>query len=215
VLTEANGRSLFIVGAYRDNEVDPAHPAMLMADSVRKAGTPVEKVTLGPLAQADARALVADTLHVSHDKAAPLAELLHNRTGGNPFFLVQLLQSLERDDQFKLSLARDSWTWDIEQIRARGLTDNVVDLMAARLRHLPVETRQVLRVAACIGNHFDLSLLGAVLQREPLEVNGLLWPALADELIVATSSGKRKGEARTHFSLPARPRAASRVCAAE
>jgi histidine kinase len=199
LLSETRGHSLFVIAAYRDNEVDPAHPALLMADAVRKAGTAVEKIALGPLLVADTCRLVADTLHVSQAAAAPLAELLHNRTGGNPFFLVQLLQSLEQDDQFKLSPRRDSWTWDLDQIRARGLTDNVVDLMAARLRHLPEATRKILRVAACIGNHFDLQLLSIVLERDPLKIDELLWPALADELIVATSSGKRKGEVRTHF----------------
>jgi histidine kinase len=201
VLSESKGRSLFVIGAYRDNEVDAAHPALLMADAVRKAGTAVEKIALGPLAANDTLRLIADTLHVTHDAATPLAELLHNRTGGNPFFLVQLLQSLEQSDQFRLSADRHSWTWDLDQIRARGLTDNVVDLMAARMRHLPIATRQVLCVAACIGNHFDLNLLSIVLGRDALLIDGLLWPALAAELIVATSSGKRRGEIRSHFTF--------------
>ena len=43
------------------------------------------------------------------------------------------------------------WPWDIERIHAKGYTDNVVDLMVAKLNRLPAETQKALQQLACVG----------------------------------------------------------------
>src|SRR5262249_44941771 len=121
LLASAQSGCLFVIAAYRDNEVDAAHPALLMADEVRKAGTVTSSILLGPLSVEDTVALVADTLRAP-ERAADLAHLLHARTGGNPFFLIQLLHSLH-DDGLVARDATGAWTWDLGRIAKEGLTD--------------------------------------------------------------------------------------------
>jgi predicted ATPase len=196
MLGQARNAALLVIAAYRDNEVDAAHPAMLMAEEVKKSDTPVSKLVLGPLAIADTSQFVADSLRVDPSVAAPLAELLHGRTGGNPFFLVQLLHSLEHERLLSPSADGESWRWDLPQIRERGLTDDVISLMTARLRELPPETQTLLKLAACLGNKFDLELLSAAHGRPFEDTQRELWPALAEELVVPSEALRRRSPKR-------------------
>jgi len=196
MLGQARNAALLVIAAYRDNEVDAAHPAMLMAEEVKKSDTPVSKLVLGPLAIADTSQFVADSLRVDPSVAAPLAELLHGRTGGNPFFLLQLLHSLEHERLLSPSADGESWRWDLPQIRERGLTDDVISLMTARLRELPPETQTLLKLAACLGNKFDLELLSAAHGRPFEDTQRELWPALAEELVVPSEALRRRSPKR-------------------
>ena len=82
------------------------------------------------------RQLVADALPgAGAELIVPLSALVHEKTGGNPFFLLQLMLTLHQDGL----LARTpggGWRWDAEGVRARGYSDNVVDFMAGKLRQL-------------------------------------------------------------------------------
>ena len=96
-VTHPNTRHLLLVGAYRDNEVDPAHPLVRALDAVRdEGGARSDTLLLGPLPEADVSELVADTLHCSPAEAEPLARLVREKTGGNPFFVIQFLTALHR-----------------------------------------------------------------------------------------------------------------------
>jgi len=183
LLTGADTQGLLVIAAYRDNEVDASHPFMLAVQEIRQSAATVDEIKLGPLALADVVSLVGATVRCDEEVVLPLATLLHRRTAGNPFFLVQLLRALHEDGLF--SLDQDGrWTWDLQQILALGLTDDVVELMASRLLRLPESTKNLLRLASCLGNQFDLGVLsrasGASLQR----VATSLWPTLAEGLIL-------------------------------
>jgi predicted ATPase len=73
--------------------------------------------------------LVADTLHCERDAAHPLAQLVQEKTGGNPFFAIQFLTALAEEGLLAFDREAALWTWDLACIRAKGYTDNVVDLM--------------------------------------------------------------------------------------
>lgn len=174
---------LFIIGAYRENEVGEVHPLRLTVRELEARGSRVERLVLGPLGGAEVRALVADTLAISKEDAAPLAELLLSRTGGNPFFVRAFLTSLHADGL--LAATPSGWRWDLDRIRQRGATDNVVDLMMDRVRRLPEATQQVLQLAACLGGRFELSTLGLVAGRGDGSVGNDLWPAIVEGLVIA------------------------------
>jgi predicted ATPase len=197
LLADSLARCLFVIAAYRDNEVDAAHPAMLMADNVEKT-TSVFRIALGPIALSDTEALVADALRVGRADATSLTELVHARTDGNPFFLVQLLQSLDVEGHLTLDQARGVWTWDMAQIRAGGLTNDVIELMSSRLRKMPDATCDVLKIAACMGNKFDLHVLATVMGRTLDEIEQLLWPALSEELVLPLAGGYRTETRERH-----------------
>ena len=94
LLTQSDVRHLMLIGAYRDNEVDVSHPLMRKLDAIRQAGAPVQEITLAPLVRDDLAQLIADALRCKPERAAPLAQLVHEKTGGNPFFAIQFLLAL-------------------------------------------------------------------------------------------------------------------------
>lgn len=178
---------LLVLGAYRDNEVSPAHPFILTVEELKKAGTIVHTVTLSPLALEDTNHLIADTLNCTLERARPLTELTDRKTQGNPFFTTQFLKALYEDGQIYFDYDQRYWQCDIAHINSLSLTDDVVEFMAVQLQKLPSETQLVIQFAACIGNQFDLATLAIVLEQSPADTAMALWKALQESLIVPTS----------------------------
>jgi predicted ATPase/signal transduction histidine kinase len=178
---------LLLIGAYRDNEVFSAHPLMLTLAEIQKAEAKVNTITLAPLAQADLNCLVADTLACSTELARPLTELVYQKTQGNPFFSTQFLKSLHEDGLIEFNFEARYWQCDIAPVRTLALTDDVVAFMALQLRKLPTRTQEVLKLAACIGNQFDLATLAIVDENSPVETASALWKALQEGLILPIS----------------------------
>ncbi len=173
---------LLVIGAYRDNEVGEAHPLLVTLKSLEEHGITAERLALAPLGLADITALVADSLMVDAATAEPLAELLQTRTAGNPFFLRAFIESLYEDGL--IEVGSEGWCWDMERIQQRGITDNVVDLVVDRVQRLAAATQEVLKVAACLGNRFDLATLATVAAASAGEVGQGLWPAVEAGLVL-------------------------------
>jgi predicted ATPase/signal transduction histidine kinase len=184
--------NLLLLGAYRDNEVSPVHPLMLTVEELKQVGKTVNTITLAPLTLSDTNQLVADTLHCATERSLPLTELIYRKTQGNPFFITQFLKALHEDGEITFNLpqsphSQGGWECDIAQINALSLTDDVVEFMAQQLQKLPRETQNVLKLAACIGNQFDLTTLAIVSEQSQTNAAIALWKALQDELILPTS----------------------------
>ncbi|MEP7102591.1 MAG: response regulator [Burkholderiales bacterium] len=162
LMAESGIAHLLLVGAYRDNEVDAGHPLTGTLQLIRKSGARIDELVLMPLAPADLEAMVADALHCGRDVARPLAALLHGKTGGNPFFAIQFLKTLEEDGLLGLDAAAGEWRWDLARIRERNLTDNVVHLLVGKVSRLPPPTLALLKRFAALGNAADMRTLAAV-----------------------------------------------------
>ncbi|MDY7232153.1 trifunctional serine/threonine-protein kinase/ATP-binding protein/sensor histidine kinase [Hyalangium rubrum] len=186
LVTHPDTPAHLLIGAYRDNEVSASHPLAMMLEEARKAGGRSTAVHLEPLSLTHTRMLVAEALPgAAPTLVAPLAELLQEKTGGNPFFLLQLFQTLHQEGLVTRG-AQGDWRWDAEAVRAREYSDNVVDFMAVRLRQLPDPTQQLLHRAACVGNTFALETLSLVSHQQVHEVEQRLEPALLEGLVVRT-----------------------------
>jgi serine/threonine protein kinase len=164
LLTRSELRHLMLIGAYRNNEVDAAHPLMRKLEAIRSAGGKVKELTLGPLTQEHLRQLLADALRCERERSAPLAHLVHEKTGGNPFFAIQFISSLADEDMLAFDHDAACWSWDLDRIHAKGFTDNVVDLMIMKLVRLPAQTQAALQQLACLGNHAEIKTLSLVLE---------------------------------------------------
>jgi predicted ATPase/serine phosphatase RsbU (regulator of sigma subunit) len=184
VLTAPERGHLLVIGAYRDNEVNSAHPLTIALEQLRRAGVPVTELVLGPLGLGDLTELVAETLRSSPELVAPLAEVLFAKTRGNPFFFLQLLGTLHRDHLLRFNLEQRTWQWDLQEVQGALVTDNVVEFMLARLRQLSPTAQSVLRIAACIGHRFDANTLTVVSARSEGELRAGLWEALQQGVIV-------------------------------
>ena len=181
---------LQIIGAYRDNAVDATHPLTVTLDQVRKVRDLAE-LRLQPLTSDAVDQLVADTLRVDPEEAAPLSRLVFEKAQGNPFFIRELLRSLHERGAIAFDPDRGRWRWDDVAVAAAGVGENVVDLLVGTLRRLPPETQEVLQLAACIGNTFDLATLALIAERTPAETAAALQPALLRQAVVPLSESYR------------------------
>ncbi|MBF0102350.1 MAG: response regulator [Desulfobacterales bacterium] len=175
---------LLILGAYRDNEVSASHPFILTLNNIREQGASVETLLLGPLQAADLNQFVADTLLHEPSETLELSTLLLKNTGGNPFFVSQLLKELYDQKMFNLDMKTQQWRWDIEKIHNIGMTDNVVELMAGKISRMLPMTQQVLKLASCIGNRFSLTMLSTIYEKLETETGNDLWEAIQEGLIL-------------------------------
>ncbi|HME04451.1 MAG TPA: AAA family ATPase, partial [Solirubrobacteraceae bacterium] len=183
LLTRSDLQHLMLIGAYRDNEVDAAHPLTRKLDAIRQVGVRVQEIRLAPLARDDLGQLIADALRCESERAAPLAELVHEKTAGNPFFVIQFLYSLAEEGLLRFDHAVACWSGDLDRIHAKGYTDNVVDLMVGKLARLPPETQGAVQQLACLGNTAEIAMLSIVLGTREEQVHEALWPALRQELV--------------------------------
>ncbi|OKH46950.1 serine/threonine protein kinase [Calothrix sp. HK-06] len=185
---------LLVIGAYRDNEVNATHPLMVTLDEISQYSNKINTITLYPLNVNNIIELVADTLHELQEQVKPLAELLKAKTNGNPFFLNQLFKSLYQDKLLTFNLSSNAkngssrWQWNIEQIQATEITDNVVDLMISKIQKLDTSTQNILKLGACIGNQFDFNTLAIVYAQSFRETADCLWNALESGLILPLSN---------------------------
>ncbi|MEH2249235.1 trifunctional serine/threonine-protein kinase/ATP-binding protein/sensor histidine kinase [Nostoc sp.] len=175
---------LLLLGSYRDNEVSKAHPLYLTLQEIEKAGATINTITLAPLNQGDLNHLIADTLHCPELVAVPLTQMVFAKTKGNPFFSIQFLKSLSDDGLIVLNSDVGYWQYDILKVKELALTDDVVEFIALQIEKLPINTQKVLKLAACIGNQFDLKTLAIVNEKSVVDTASDLWQALLDGLVL-------------------------------
>ncbi|WP_420840310.1 trifunctional serine/threonine-protein kinase/ATP-binding protein/sensor histidine kinase [Argonema galeatum] len=188
LITDSDSQYLLLMGAYRDNEVSPTHLLMQTLDEIKKIGATVNNIILQALDLTHIKQLIADTLsesHSSRNRVSELANLLFNKTQGNPFFLTQMLRALYQEELLNFDFIEGRWLWNIEQIQAVGITDkSVVELIADSIQKLQENTQEVLKLAACIGNQFTLDVL-AIVHEESLSITAeQMWALLQAGLIL-------------------------------
>ncbi len=175
---------LFLIGAYRDNEVSPAHPLSLTIEEIIKNKVSVDRIFLSPLDLATVTQLISDALNCREERVTALAELVLLKTGGNPFFMNEFLKALYTEGLLQFEFTATRWEWDLGEIQGRGFTDNVVELMSSKIQQLPENTQETLKIAACIGNQFDVKTLASISQKSLRETADDLYAAVAENLVV-------------------------------
>ncbi len=183
VLTQRDVQHVMVIGAYRSNEVNSAHPLMRKLEAIRQAGARVQELLLTPLARKDLGRLMADALYCEPERITPLAQLVHEKTAGNPFFAIQFITALAEEKLLTFDHGAGRWSWDLNHIHAKAYTDNVVDLMVGKLNRLPADTRNALQQLACLGNSAEFTVLRMVYQDSTEDVHDQLWEAVRTGLI--------------------------------
>ena len=174
---------LLIICAFRNQILDASHPLTMTLDQLRKTHEVVEMI-LKPLDLNAVERLIADTLGTQVERCRTLGQLVYEKADGNPFFTKELLRSLHADGAIVFDSEVGIWSWNTDAVRAAPVGANVVEFMEANLRRLPNATQQVLQLAACIGNTFDLRTLSIIAERTPAAANRDLHPALRHQMIV-------------------------------
>jgi len=189
LISHSEVQHLLLVGAYRENEVSSSHPLKRMLEAIRETGARVHTIELKPLGLDDVGQLVADALHCEAQRARPLAQLVYEKTGGNPFFAIQFFAALADEGLVTFDPLAPAWRWDIDRIRARSYTDNVVDLMAGKLKRFSVTTQEALKQLSCLGSVVEIATLNLLHRESEEPMRAALWEAVHAGLVVGQGSG--------------------------
>ncbi|MGK7942402.1 MAG: AAA family ATPase [Crocosphaera sp.] len=194
LISDSELQYFLMIGAYRDNEVSLTHPLVQTLENIKQAQVPVSEITLSPLKFKNINQLIADTLNCSIKVSQLLAKLIAKKTGGNPFFLTQLFSSLYEDNLLVFNPSQSplnsedkeqgNWQWNIKEIESLSITENVVDLMIRKIEKLDEKTQQIFKLAACIGNQFDLEILSIINNKSQKITAKELQYALDEGLVI-------------------------------
>ncbi|MBF0574058.1 MAG: AAA family ATPase, partial [Desulfamplus sp.] len=178
-------RHLMMILVYRDNEINMTHPLSLMMKELDE----FHIIDLKPFSLEHINSLISATLNSSNDiiHTLPLARAVMAKTRGNPFFTREFLKNLHHQKLLYFDHEDGKWVWNIDEIKSQNISDNVVELVLERLKHLPKECAKLLCFASCIGNVFgDIEMKGIF--NEPREtIHDRLYPAIEAELIFEAS----------------------------
>jgi PAS domain S-box-containing protein len=200
---------MMLIGAYRADEIAPDHLLHNSLKVYKETGGEVREIKLMPLKLEDVQDLLTKSLNCSPAESAQLAEITLARSAGNPLFIIEFLQDIYNAGLLRFDMAHGGWVWDLPQIQRRRLIDNVVDVTSSKVKDLPADTQRMLRLAACFGYEFDLSLLAALSNHTKPETASILWPSLTSALIfpltgnyIFAEQAEAEAEVRYSFSHP-------------
>lgn len=175
ILTNLKTEGLFLIGAYRNNEVTPLHPLMTSLQRIMRNGGQISEIEITPLSIQSVNELIAATLHTTPSNCKSLCELIFSKTHGNPFFTRQFLTYLYEENLLYVDSKEGVWRWNIDKIQVLDVSDNVIDLLITKLQRCSPEMQKFLEFAACIGNNFDIRLISTLTgQPIPLMMNYLM-----------------------------------------
>ncbi|WP_415804316.1 AAA family ATPase [Bordetella muralis] len=191
LVLRAELKHLLLIGAYRDNEIASNQTLLSMLERVKAGATRVSEITLGPLKHDPLVMMLSETLRTASREVGKLAELIRSKTGANPYFVIQFLTMLAENSLIAFDHDRMRWVWDADRISTQRHTENVVELMIAKLGRLPDACHDALRLLACIGNAANMTTLSWIFEVDIEGVDALLWPARRQELVHRNAEGYR------------------------
>ncbi|MCU0440221.1 MAG: trifunctional serine/threonine-protein kinase/ATP-binding protein/sensor histidine kinase [Raineya sp.] len=183
VLEDYHQSHLMIIGAYRTNEVDETHPLQQILNNLVKNKN-YHHIHLQNLTQENTNQLVADTLKCQIEETIALSEFIFNKTQGNAFFVTHFLKALYENNLLKFDFNKKVWKWDMAEIKKLHLPNNVVEFMAAKIQSLDESTQDVLKLAACIGNKFDLKTLSIIYEKPLIDTFFHLGEAINEGFVI-------------------------------
>ncbi|WP_109480171.1 AAA family ATPase [Paraburkholderia sp. C35] len=188
-LYESKVRNVLVVGAYRDNEVGLTHPLRRSIDAIRQTGTSVDEIMLAPLQFDDVSRLIGDGLKTTREELDHLSRLVFERTGGNPFYVVQFLQFLTDEQLLAFDAERRVWTWDDARLREARYAQSIVDLMVGKIERLPQPTQALLSQFACLGGRATSALLARISGKDEANVEATLADGVEAGLLFRSRDG--------------------------
>lgn len=184
LIVDPSINNLMFILSFRDNEVTEHHPLTAVLSSLQHQGVNIDVMPLAPLSQHAVVSMLMDLLKAEKQPSRVLAELLVQKTAGNPFFLKEFIKTLV--DQNLLTKKSDApWHWSIAEIKQQQITDNVVDLVSQRIKRFSPENQHALKTAACIGDEVPIELLASLISGEAERLEQLIAVWVDDGLMSA------------------------------
>lgn len=185
---EEDFKNLLVLGTYRDNEIISSPQLSIFLDEIEKESISHLKIHILDLEKKDLESLLNESLFAGNESISELTDLVYNKTAGNAFFINQFLENLYKEDLLNPPKdASSGWTWDIQKIREKDFTSNVIDFLITRFSALSDETIHSIKTASVLGNKFHIRILSEVLNKTIKETLHLLWPAIQENLLYPIS----------------------------
>ena len=188
VVSDEDLSYLFLIGSYRDHEIDATHPLTRILNELKDTHSIVDYLKLERMSLSHVTTMIAETLQTEKKRVKSLARMVFQKTAGNPFFIGQFLETLHQENLLIFippsKETRPGWVWNLERIEAVGFTDNVVDLVISKLNKLPEVTREAVKLAACVGNRFDLETLAVIMEKSLWQAHEDLLPAVKEGFLL-------------------------------
>lgn len=191
IMSDGDLKYLYLIGAYRDNEVDSVHRLTKSLEVIKESGQDITILNLPQLSLSNIVELCSDTLRQSKRDVKKLAQLIMQKTMGNPLFIEEFLKTLHNEHLITFDIGSGKWCWSLDKIIERNLTNDVIELLIYKIKNLPKSTQKLLQNAACIGNRFNLLILAKLSGYSVKEVGKILYDAISQSLITPVS-GKYK-----------------------
>lgn len=169
ILNDPDIKYLMLILSFRDNEVYPDHILSILLESLKREGFQYKEIYLKPLTLFDVHLLVTETLSCDKESCRSLAEILHAKTTGNPFFVNALFRNLY--DKNLIFFSNDKWNWNLQRIREVEISENVIDLMVEKIQRLPVNFIDILKFSACIANEFKIEIFAQISGKDFRKLN--------------------------------------------
>ena len=133
---------------------------------------PVTTLNLENLNIQNIKEMIEDSISVAPtDSLLPLAENIFKKTNGNPLFVSQFLRSLYQEKLLRFDDLQRKWMWDSDKIQRKPYTPNVIEFMLQEIDKLSFKQKELLQIAACIGNEFDLLTITELILQLPSDRN--------------------------------------------
>ena len=187
VIIDENLRGVLLVGAYRENEVGPTHPLTALLARWQRLGAAPTQLRLANLPAEELRTFLGEILRIGPKQAASIAAVIGERSRGNPYDTLELVNALRRDGA--LTVDADGWRWDAGTLRRYLGYGDVVDLLTTRMDGLPQPTTVALETMSCLGGEVRLDTLAKASDLPVQRLEDQLLPALEDGLLVMDSGG--------------------------
>ncbi|PAB61040.1 ATP-binding sensor histidine kinase [Anaeromicrobium sediminis] len=185
LLSDLETKYILFIGAYRDKEIDENQPfTETLNDIYKLKGIKGKRISLEPLNKEHINELICDAIHCEESSSIELANVVEKKTQGNPFFIVQLLNSMYNEKILRFDSKKLKWYWDIDVVKYMGSSDNVVNLMTKRLKGISKGSQEILKLGACIGSKFNINTLSIIYEDTYENMINSIWEAIKEGFII-------------------------------
>jgi predicted ATPase len=183
-------RALLVLGSYRDSEVVAGHPLVPWMRAVREHGSEIERIALQPLDESASAQMLADALGRTEHETRSLAACVGRKTGNAPLLIQQFVYHMYDLGLIRFESPR-GWTWEEAALVAADIPDDAVGLMTAKIGRLSSAVTQVLQLASCVGDGFELDSLVELTEYPTGELESALYTLCDEGLIAPGGAGFR------------------------
>ena len=182
LLTVSEDIPLLLVITHRDSESLPCPMIDANINQIRACAVRITDITPEPLSVKNIADWLAGLLHSRHQEAAEMAEIIHEKTDGNPRATHEFFRQAVRDGLITHNTPFKC-TYDSHALKKRHYTENVAASVLHHLSTLPLPTRKLLGKLASHGSRGELDTVVSILSMPLNEIELTLLPALTARMV--------------------------------